>query len=480
MATVVSPGAVAPRVLWHSEFQESSGREAVELAASAGLVLDEWEAEFLVPALAEGPDGRWVHQAVGTEVARQNGKGAIITARQLAGLFLLGDQLQIHSAHLFPTALEAFRRLLDAIEANPDMERRVSRVMRSHGEEGVELKGGQRVLFRARTKNAARGFSADCLILDEAMILADDAHAAMIPTLSARPNPQVWYLGSAVDQVVHQHGFVFARQRRRGLSGDPQMMWAEWSLDYASPDEVPDDVMCDPEVWARVNPGFGIRISEEAVRAELASMSRRSFIVERLGVGDWPEDSSGVQDAVIDVDVWRGLTDSGSRMVARRGLWLAVDVSPNRDVATVVAVGGRRDGRLHVEVVDRREGASWVVARVKELVARHEPDGVVCDGIGQAGALAYQLEDAGVDVTITDSRDMARACGVFFDLVQDAGVRHLGDQVLEDAVAGAARRNMGDAWAWARRASGVDITPLVAATLASWAFVDQPVAWEAV
>jgi hypothetical protein len=36
------------------------------------------------------------------------------------------------------------------------------------------------------------------------------------------------------------------------------------------------------------------------------------------------------------------------------------------------------------------------------------------------------------------------------------------------ALAGAQKRPLGDAWAWARRGAGVDISPLVAATLAKW------------
>ena len=57
------------------------------------------------------------------------------------------------------------------MEDNPDFSRRVKRVSRSHGEEGIELTTGQRIRFRTRTKGGGRGFSGDCLILDEAMVL---------------------------------------------------------------------------------------------------------------------------------------------------------------------------------------------------------------------------------------------------------------------------------------------------------------------
>jgi hypothetical protein len=39
---------------------------------------------------------------------------------------------------------------------------------------------------------------------------------------------------------------------------------------------------------------------------------------------------------------------------------------------------------------------------------------------------------------------------------------------LDAAVAGAAKRSLGDSWAWARRGLSVDISPLVAVSLARW------------
>ncbi len=230
-------GLQTPRVCSVPPYVSSAGQEAVELAALAGLELDEWQAFVLERALGERSDGKWAAFEVGVVVSRQNGKGGILEARELAGLYLLGERLLIHSAHQFDTSLEAFRRLLFLIENSPDLERRVRRVSRSHGEEGIELKGGQRIRFRTRTKGGGRGFSGDCLILDEAMILPEAAHGALLPTLAARPNSQVWYTGSAVDRFVHEHGVVLARVRQRGLAGDdPSLAYFEWSLSAAEPE----------------------------------------------------------------------------------------------------------------------------------------------------------------------------------------------------------------------------------------------------
>jgi hypothetical protein len=51
--------------------------------------------------------------------------------------------------------------------------------------------------------------------------------------------------------------------------------------------------------------------------------------------------------------------------------------------------------------------------------------------------------------------------------VKDKTLRHLGSDELRNAILGARTRPIGDgAWAWGRKHSTVDISPLVASTLA--------------
>lgn len=454
-------GSQLPRVEWIPDYVSSAGVEAVELAAMAGLHLDPWQQHVLVHALGERPDGQWAAFEVGLCVARQNGKGSILEARELAGLFLLNERLIIHSAHQFDTSLEAFRRLLSLIEDTPDLSRRVKRVVRSHGEEGIELLSGQRIRFRTRTKGGGRGFSSDCLILDEAMIMPESTHAALMPTLSARPNPQMWLTGSAVDQLVHDDGVVFARMRERGHRGqDPAMAWFEWSADAATPAELMD--AADLDQWAAANPGLGIRIDVEHVGNEFRSMDPRSFAVERLGVGDWPR-TDGTGDHVISLEEWQELEDPASTPVAP--VVFSFDVTPDRARASIAACSKRADGLMHVELVDRRQGTGWLVAELARLHTEHKPVAVMCDGVGPAASLIYECVTAGVPVQSVNTQEHAQACGLLFDYVQRQTLRHRGQPELAAAIKGAVRRPLGDAWAWSRKSSSTDISPLVAITL---------------
>lgn len=217
-------GAQEPRYLLVPPGELTRGPEAVELAASAGLILDPWQELVLDGGLAETPDGYWVANEVGLLVPRQNGKGGILEARELAGLFLFDEQLILHSAHEFKTASEAFRRLLSLVQNTPDLDRRVNRVRTSHGDEGIELIGGQRIRFVARSTGSGRGFSGDCIILDEAYNLSAAGMSAMLPTLSARPNPQIWYTSSA--PLPRQESDTLRRLCKRGRDGAREAMAA--------------------------------------------------------------------------------------------------------------------------------------------------------------------------------------------------------------------------------------------------------------
>lgn len=455
-------GDQKPRVCSAPPYKSTTGAEAIELAGMAGLELDEWQQLVLTNALGEAEDGKWAAFEVGVVVSRQNGKGGLLEARELAGLFLLGERLIIHSAHQFDTSLEAFRRLLALIEGNRVLEKRVKRVLNSHGQEGIELKTGQRIRFRTRTKGGGRGFTGDCLILDEAMIIPDAMHSALLPTLSARPNPQVWYTGSAVDEDIHEHGLVFSRVRDRGLSGgDESLVYCEWSA-AESLEEVTPEVADDPKAWARANPALGIRISSEYVANERRAFASniRGFAVERLGVGVWPKLNVAAKKT-IDPEKWKACLTSAE--LSERTAY-AFDVAPDRSYSTVAAAGKLEDGTEAIEVVAHRRGTGWVV----DFLAARDPDIIVCDERGPAASLITEIEKADLNLTQVNGGEYAQACGILFDAIEDGTLRQLGGDAFDAAVDVAITRPLGDAWAWSRKNSEGDISPLVAGTLALW------------
>ena len=452
-------GAQTPRIQVAPPSVTSAGQEAAELAESVGLILDPWQRHGLDVALGERADGRWAAFEVAWIVSRQNGKGGVLEARELAGLFLFGEELILHSAHEFKTAAEAFRRVLALIEGSDDLRKRVLRVRTSHGEEGIELRTGQRLRFVARSSGSGRGFSGDCLILDEAMILGADAMAALLPTLSARPNPQVWYTESAALSTSTQ---LHAVRRRALAGGDGGLAYMEWS----APADCADD---DREAWAAANPALGIRITEEFVERERAALPRDVFRRERLGIPDEPLDGDG--DVVLDPGRWGDCCEPGSMPGDR--VVFSVDIAPDRRMSSIGVAGARADGLVHLEVVAVEPGVAWVLDRLVAMAQRADAP-VVVDLSSAAGALAADLTAAGVKVVPASRRDVAAACGRLVDQLEGKRVRHIGQQQLDIAVAGAVKRPLGDVWVFDRRSAAVDITPLYAVTLAAWGLVDRP------
>ena len=280
----------------------SEGDRAADLAALAGLELDPWQRRVLDLGLGRR-DGKWAAFEVCLIVARQNGKGAILEALELAALFLFDDvRLILHSAHEFKTAAEAFLRIRALIEDRPEFERRVARVRTAAGAEAIELRNGKRLRFVARSSGSGRGFSSDLVILDEAYKLGSQEMAALLPTLSARPDPQVWYTSTAGNLDSAQLGHV----RGRGVSGDNRSLaFMEWSVDPGNYDPA------DPAQWGMANPGMACgRITADYIERERAALDSEAFARERLSVGDYPVAGAG-EWTVVTQDAWGACAASG-------------------------------------------------------------------------------------------------------------------------------------------------------------------------
>lgn len=466
-------GCQTPRVHYAPSYATTTGDEAVELCRLAGLELDPWQQLVLRDSLGEREDGLWSAFEVGLIVPRQNGKSVILQARALAGLYLLNERLILFSAHEFKTAAEQFLGIREIIEGTPELCKRVKPrgIRASHGEEGIELKDGRRLRFVARSKGSGRGFSADTVILDEAYNLPEETMAALIPTLSARPNPQLWYASSA----GMEESTSLRAIRNRGLSGDAgRLAYFEWSAQAEARDY--EKALEDREEWARANPALGIRLREELIEAELAAMSGEQFARERLGI--WYDEEA---DVVIRAKDWKAIADPGSQIGEDSGIVLGVDVSLNRSHGAISVAGVREDGVLHVELIEYREGTFWIVPRLLELIEDHEPRAVLMDPTGPAGGLLSTLAEEGVEakkskkgddlLRLLASRESGQACGAFYDLVVNGDVRHRDQKPVNDAVSGAKQRPMSDAWVWNRKESRYDVAPLVSMTLAAQGFL---------
>jgi hypothetical protein len=439
--------------------------DAIELADAYGICdgqpLAESQKITLRGALAERTDGSWAATRIGDFGPRQGtGKNDKIAARELAGLILFGEELIIHTAHEFPTANESFLRLVAVFENYDDLRAKVARVLYGNGTQSINLLSGQRILYKARTGGAARGFTKAALVVyDEAQHLHAEHLSASAPAKLANPNAQAWFAGSG-GLSTSSKAWEMRRQAILGTGG--RLAYTEATaetirvVDGQIVTESPDPL--DMDAWYRSMPGLGRWVSEESMRALYDELGEALFAREGLCVWD-PEPNTA--ESIIPVELW---SDCGRDVAAPKGrVVYSVDVSPDGASGSVAASDGTR-----VLVTDAAPGTAWIVASLVELTAAH-PGPVYLDPKGPAGALLASLGAAGIDPVLVSPADHAQACGGLLAAVISGELVHERQPVLDLAVKGATRRPYGDAWAWNRRTATVDISPLVAVTLARWA-----------
>lgn len=474
----VAAVVVAPRFHVVPAAVSSRGDEAMALAHNAGLMLSDEQRLVLHGGLGVRGDGTWAAFEVCNIQPRQNGKSSTLMARMLLGL-QLGETIA-YTCHRVDSAQEVFRGLVALVEASPELGPLVDRVSRANGKEAIWLTTGARVVFGTRSSRTGRGFSLDLLVADEAHILAEQAHDALMPATSARERPpQVWYAGTAVDETTNEHGVVLARIRERAVKGESSnLAYSEWSIPFYDeqgvelrPEQVTPDMLDNEELWAKANPALGVRIRVEHVRAEREAMGHRGFCVERAGIGAWP-DTSETAGAPITGEEWAELEDRDSKRVGE--ILLAFDVGTDRRTALMI-VGLRTDERLHVELRRFATGTSWLREEVERLDERYDIREVVCDDYGGNRALAAELAEDGHRVRTVPGGQHAAACAKLLDLVAEQGFRHIGQPEILSALRGARTRPLGDSWCWSRKASSSEAPVVVALTLALAAGSEIPV-----
>lgn len=474
-ADSVRLGAELPQILHEPPDVASydNGEDTIELANEymfdAPVCLSPSQELRLRNGMATRADGRWAASRVGDFGGRQGaGKTDTIIARILGGAFLCGHKLIIYTAHEFPTANEIFLRLSGLFEAWDDLAVAVQHERRAHGDQGFELKDPKnhidcRVLIKTRTGKSGRGFAkADLIVYDEAQHLLPEHVAGSGPAKLAHPNPQSWYAGSGgLEKSVK--AWEMRRQALTGTGG--RLSYTEHTAQVVtvSPDgfillENPDPD--DRDAWARANPGLGRWVTEEGMedmRDELGDLFPRE------GLCVW-EPEPGQDGGFLPYDVWLDLSVENPSFSS---VFYGVSVAPDGVSASIASAGRLRSGDLYVDNVRNAAGTDWLVEAVVDLWERKRKP-IRLNPAGPEGAFIRELTEAGVELVEVTGRAFQQGCGEVLDAIKNRTLHHLDQEALNRAVRAAQRRDVGKdgAWVWADPLSGVDLSPLRAATLA--------------
>jgi hypothetical protein len=447
--------ATAPRI--HSPLNDlpSRGFELIDFAdqifADGFMPWQKWLAEH---SLKMKPDGRYHHPISVATVARQNGKSTYMMARILMGLFHWDESLQVSTAHRLVTSLEQFRAIVQIIEENADLANQVKRIRWQHGAEEIQTITGNRFIIKAGG-SAARGLSKpETIHMDEIRELHDmETFAAMRYTLMAAKNPQVNCFSSAGDS----HSVVLNLLRERGLAAasgaSDDVGYFEWS---APTDEI------SLENAAFANPGLGITIHPDNIRAVF---NDPPDVVMTEVLNRWVQTIS----SVVGAKEWQECGDESIDLDEDKLTWMAIDISPDRKHAALVAAQKLENESFVVKLLHTWENTIQLddraIANDAASYCRRYPIEYLLYSRRTSGAVAARMQPAGIPIHDMDS-DYPQSCDELLGAINSGRLKHRNQASLTEQILSAVQLRRGDGgWVIGRRASGTAVCAAVSAAL---------------
>jgi hypothetical protein len=410
--------------------------------------------------------GELAHPMVVLSMQRQAGKTALVGSNSLHRCLSGVDRECWYTAQRRTDARRNFMKLIKKLRRSP-LAPPFAKIRESNGSESISFPTGSSYGLFAPTDEALHG-SANALVnVDEGWTFDELRGAALLqailPTFTT-VDGQLWIFSAAGDvSSTWFRGLVDAGRLVAESGSTTGMAYFEFGI--------PDDV--DPRDLDAViahHPANGYTLRRSALASALNSGMSIDEFARAFG-NRWAVTAG---PAAIPALIWARSPDSSTPLPDPGGLALALEVGQDGRDAAIVA--GWRDmfGRAHVELSEFREGTSWLVPRLVELVELYNPRAILYDRMGPAVAVGDAALLAGIPVEAVTVDALCGACAAMLTGLADETVKVRPHPALDAAVTGASTRPIGDRWVWARRTSSSSIAALVAATLAVWAYDHAP------
>lgn len=406
------------------------------------------------------PDGSFRYSTVVLTVPRQAGKTTLLGGIKVHRCMTLPDFRAFYTAQTGQAARDTWyewQRLLAARMPGR------WRFRLSNGEETARWDAtGSFIRAFPPTPDSLHGKQTDLTALDEVwsfdMERGNALTQAVVPTQATRGGrAQLWIVSTAgTEGSDWMRGWV---DKGRASLDDPdsQLAFFEWS----APDDAPHD---DPETWAQFHPAYGLTISDDTFRTALEQMGEAQF--RRGFLNQWPAAATSWRQ------VWPTLR-TGVPIPKDAPVFIGVDAPPQLKSASVAAAGKHPDDAIGVEVIEHRSGVDWLLPRLVELTRRHRAP-VLIARQGPLGYLVEELQRAGVNVLPVSQTEYSDAVARWQTLVVAGQIIHPNDDRLNAAVMGV-QDTKTERPTWRRKDAALDISPLVAASLAAWQAATPPV-----
>lgn len=430
-------------------YTQTYGEEAVELYETTNRKSREWQTLLIYDILAVDDEGLFTHSKFGYEVPRRNGKGEVISVREMWGL-KHGEKI-LHTAHRTTTSHSAWERLCGLLDdANIDFTS-----TKQLGLETIKVDGGGSISFRTRSSKGGLGEGYDLLIIDEAQEYTIDQESALKYVVSDAENPQTIFCGTPPTAV--SSGTVFSKLRESVLYGKSSNTgWAEWSVDHQSPTD-------DVELWYETNPSLGQGLTERKIRDEITN-DDLDFNIQRLGY--WVKYN---QKSAITKNEWMELKDDNIEPKGKMHIGIKYG-HDNKNVAMSVAV--RNKNTVYVQARDCqgiRNGNQWII----DFLLEHQDKiaQVVVDGAnGQEPLKALMLDYRLKPPHLPTVKEITAANSLFEQAIFQKAISHSAQPSVVQVVTNCEKRAIGSNGGFGYRSQleQADICLMDSIILAHW------------
>lgn len=438
-------GNQIPRIDIYKDGDVWLADKVIRLLEHYGIDLKPWQRMVLYKwmAVEQNSEGQWiwVNPEAGLLVPRQNGKSELMIARIVGGMIFLGEAL-IYTAHSDKTVDEIKRRVqrffYDAEEEIRDMlTEEFDKEPKSL--DYVELRNRGRCVFRTRTRTGGLGTTNDALLLDEDQEETDAQQEALLPTISAGKSQNQQVIRCGTPPSGGTAGTVFLRVRRAVLEGkDTDTCWQEWSVETITDPS-------DEDAWYEANPSLGYFLMVQAVRSESKKMAVDSFNKMRLGWIAGVESMRAISD-----ELWSPLAVEKVELPDQPQMVYAVKFAPDGSAVSVAVGVLMPDGKVHVELVERKPmsaGTTWIVQFLMDNKRWRKAKKIIIDGAAGTQLLVEELvrseKKLSKRILTPNAREAGAAYGAFHTAIERKQLTHYNQPALNVSIRTVKRRSIG-------------------------------------
>lgn len=431
------------------------GQRVANVAERLGTPLMPWQREF-VDVATQLKYGKFERRTALATVPRQSGKTVLVQAVALDRMIHNDGMYGIYIAQTRSAAASRLRDMgKKLVRSGIDP---LAKITLGVGNERLLMSNGSVLEVQSPNADSTHGESVDLAIIDEAWAVDEIVLEGILPAMSARPDSQLFMIstaGTVADSHLLNRYCDLARENVQG-----SIAYVEYSM--------PDDAHpFDVERWPEWMPALGHTVDSATIIDQMDKLDAGKF---RRAYGNIPTATSG---EAIPLDWWNA---QKADHPIPRGVTIAADATRKGAAVAIAYQLETVDGDTvwHLDPWEWRpadQSPAWVVETIRSL-ARYGPEDIAIDPASELSAHLPAIQEVadqfGVALRKFTLRERCMADQWLHNGLRDGSITHGHMVALEEAVEGAVTRSVGDLWRFDRMRSLVDVSPLIACSMAGF------------